>query len=330
MRNGKIISSSHDFIQLNEGYDEDELYGRLLLDFYKSEKPPIIAPILVMKKFRDMQIIEEHLSQVFEKKAEIKVPLRGNKKHLIELAILNAKELLKRDKSRDDRELLEETKELLSLLRVPQRVETFDNSHMSGMATVGAMVVYENSKFDKKSYRTYHLEAKDEYAQMRETLSRRVESFSKNPPPDLWIIDGGTTLLKLASEILHSSGVLLDVIAISKEKIDAKSHRAKGKAHDILHTLDESFKLSPNDKRLQWAQNLRDEAHRSAISFHKKTKLKLDKESRLLTLKGISQAKVQKLLNHFGTFESLKTLTLDDISDVLNLKDAKTIKNIYN
>jgi len=330
MRNGKIISSSHDFIQLNEGYDEDELYQRLLLDFYKSEKPPIIAPILVMKQFRDMEIIEEHLSQVFEKKAEIKVPLRGNKKHLIELAILNAQELLKRDKSRDDTQLLEETKELLNLLRVPQRVEIFDNSHMSGMATVGAMVVYENSKFDKKSYRTYHLEAKDEYAQMRETLSRRVESFSKNPPPDLWIIDGGTTLLKLASEILNSSGVLLDVIAISKEKIDAKSHRAKGKAHDILHTLNESFKLSPNDKRLQWSQNLRDEAHRSAITFHKKTKLKLDKESKLLTLHGISEAKIKRLLNHFETFESLKTLTVDDISDVLNLKDAKTIKKIYN
>jgi len=329
MRNGKIISSSHDFINLNEGYDEDELYQRVLLDFYANEKPPIIAPILLMKKFAGMDIIEEHLSRVFEKKAIIKAPLKGDKKQLIDLAILNAKELLKRDKSSDLSKLLSETKELLSLQRVPNRVEVFDNSHMAGVATVGAMIVYENAQFDKKSYRTYHLEAKDEYAQMRETLTRRVNSFAKNSPPDLWIIDGGTTLLKLAMEILESCGVFIDVIAISKEKIDAKSHRAKGKAHDILHTKDESFKLSPNDKRLQWAQNLRDEAHRSAITFHKKTKLKLDKESKLLNLNGISQAKVIKLLNHFGTFESLKGITLEDISSILNIKDAKVIKNIY-
>jgi len=191
------------------------------------------------------------------------------------------------------------------------------------------MVVYENSSFDKKSYRTYHLQAKDEYAQMRETLTRRVESFAKNSPPDLWIIDGGTTLLKLALEILESNAVFIDVIAISKEKIDAKSHRAKGKANDILHTSQESFSLKNSDKRLQWCQNLRDEAHRSAITFHKKTKLKIDKESKLLTLNGISQAKIIKLLNHFGTFEMLRVVSEEDISLVLNTKDAKTVKNYY-
>lgn len=329
MRNGKIISSSHDFIQLNEGYDQDEMYQRVLLDFYTKEKPPIIAPILVAHNFEGLEVIQEHLSTVFERKAHISVPLRGDKKHLIDLAILNANELLKKDISKDSHQVLEGIKNLLELQRLPLRVEVFDNSHMSGVATVGAMIVYDNSQFDKKSYRTYHLEAKDEYAQMRETLTRRVKSFEKNSPPDLWIIDGGTTLLKLARDILDSSAVFIDVIAISKEKIDAKSHRAKGKALDILHTSDESFKLPASDKRLQWAQNLRDEAHRSAITFHKKTKLKLDKESKLLNIHGISPAKVKKLLNHFGTFESLKSLNIDDISAVLNTSDAKLIKNIY-
>lgn len=330
MRNGKIISSSHDFIQLNEGYDENELYQRVLLDFYAKEKLPIIAPILVASEFEGIDVITEHLSSIFEKKAVIKKPIRGDKKHLIDLALLNANELLKKDIANDSGKLLTEIKELFHLERIPCRVEIFDNSHMAGEATVGAMVVYENSKFDKKSYRTYHLDAKDEYAQMRETLTRRVESFSKNSPPDLWIIDGGTTLLKLALDILDSSAVFIDVIAISKEKIDAKSHRAKGKANDIIHTLNESFKLKSTDKRLQWTQNLRDEAHRSAITFHKKTKLKLDKESKLLSLHGISEAKVKKLLNHFGTFEELKSLSVNDISDVLNKKDAEIIKKFYN
>ena len=330
MRNGKIISSSHDFIYLNEGYDEDEIYQRVLLDFYSQEKPPIIAPILIASEFNDLEIIQAHLSSIFEKKAQILVPQRGDKKHLIDLALLNAKELLKKDVANDSSKIMNEFKELLNLKRVPQRVEVFDNSHMAGVATVGAMIVYDNAKFDKKSYRTYHLEAKDEYAQMKETLTRRVQSFSKSSPPDLWIIDGGTTLLKLAKDILDSCAVYIDVIAISKEKIDAKSHRAKGKAKDILHSLEESFSLMPSDKRLQWAQNLRDEAHRSAITFHKKTKLKLDKESKLLGIHGISEAKISKLLQHFGTFESLKILSIDEISTVLSVKDAKTIKNIYN
>jgi excinuclease ABC subunit C len=329
MRNGKIISSSHSYIVLNEGYDEDELYQRVLLDFYVKERPPIVAPILVASKFMYIDSIKSYLSGVFEKKASIIVPQRGKKKELINLALLNAKELLKRDAKTQENVFLDDIKELFALDRVPKRVEIFDNSHMAGMATVGAMVVYDGGEFDKKSYRTYHLKAKDEYAQMRETLSRRVESFSKNSPPDLWVIDGGATLLKLACEILDSSGVFLDVIAISKEKVDAKTHRAKGRANDIIYTKDDVFKLKNSDKRLQWVQNLRDEAHRCAINFHKKTKLNLDKESKLLSLHGISEAKVKKLLNHFTTFEALKKLSIEEISDVLSLKDAKTIKNIY-
>lgn len=329
MRNGKIISSSHDFIQLNVGFDMDELYQRVLINFYKDEKPPIIAPILIAQTFKDIELIQQHLSEVFNKKANILVPKIGDKKHLIDLALLNADELLKKDKNKDDSKILSDIYELFNLQRIPQRVEIFDNSHMSGVATVGAMVVYENQKFDKKSYRTYHLEAKDEYAQMRETLTRRVQSFSKSPPPDLWILDGGATLLKLALEILNSNGIFLDVVAISKEKIDFKTHRAKGKAKDILHVEDNVFRLKESDKRLQWVQNLRDEAHRCAISFHKKTKLKLDKESKLLSIKGISQAKIIKLLNHFGTFNELRNLTVEEISTVLNAKDAQIIKNIY-
>jgi excinuclease ABC subunit C len=329
MRKGKIISSTHNFISINNGFDEEELYQRVLLDFYANEKPPIIAPILVAKKFEDIELIEEHLSSLFGKSANIKVPLRGDKKQLMELALLNARELLKQDKNKKTEDNLEEIQELFSLQKTPSRVEVFDNSHMSGVATVGAMIVYENAAFDKKSYRIYHLEAKDEYGQMREILTRRVESFSKNSPPDLWVLDGGATLLKLADDILTSNGIYIDLIGIAKEKVDAKAHRAKGSANDILHTREELFKLKNSDKRLQWIQKLRDEAHRSAITFHKKTKLQLDQESNLLSLHGISMAKIKKLLSHFGTFECVKNASLEDISSVLNTKDANVIKKYY-
>ncbi|MCW8839181.1 MAG: excinuclease ABC subunit C, partial [Thiovulaceae bacterium] len=279
--------------------------------------------------FDDIEDIQEYLSSIFDKKAQIIIPKIGKKKQLIDLAILNAKELLKNDKKTIDFKIENQLLELLNLQKFPQRVECFDNSHMSGMATVGAMIVYDNAKFDKKSYRTYHLDAKDEYSQMRETLTRRVNSFEKSSPPDLWVLDGGATLLKLALDILESSGVNIDVIAISKEKVDEKAHRAKGSAKDIIYTKYEVFRLKSSDKRLHWVQNLRDEAHRCAISFHKKTKLKLDQESKLLNLNGISQAKVKKLLNHFGTFEQIKTLSIDEIATILNVKDANIVKKMY-
>lgn len=329
MREGKIISSSHDYIQLHEGYDEDELYQRAIMGFYSHGKPPIIAPILIASEFEGKESIEDYLSTLFERKADIKVPKTGKRKQLIDLALLNAAELLKKELQENNSEILNEIKELFSLQRVPTRIEVFDNSHMSGVATVGAMAVYEDDKFDKKSYLIYHLEARDEYAQMREMLIRRVESFEKNPPPDLWILDGGATLLNLAISILESSGVNLDVIAIAKEKIDAKAHRAKGKAKDIMYSKDDSFKLLDSDKRLHFVQKLRDEAHRCAINFHKKTKLKIDQESKLLTLKGISQAKIIKLLKHFTTFEAIKEASAQEISLVLNSNDANIIKNSY-
>ena len=93
---------------------------------------------------------------------------------------------------------------------------------------------------------------------MKELLSKRCQSFEKNPPPDLWIIDGGETLLKLAYDIAQSFGVDIDIIAIAKEKIDSIAHRAKGKAKDILYSKQKSFKLETNDKRLQFIQKLRD------------------------------------------------------------------------
>ena len=329
MRNGKIISSSHDFIYLNEGFDKDELYYRALLEFYAKEIPPIIAPILVAESFESEELLKEYLSVLFQRKAEINVPKIGDKKRLIELALLNANELLSKTKVDDSYELSLSLGELYQLQRVPLRIEVFDNSHMSGQATVGAMAVYDDGTFDKKSYRNYHLDSRDEYSQMREMLTKRIESFEKNTPPDLWVLDGGTTLLSLAIDLLTSNGVFLDVIAISKEKIDAKSHRAKGEAKDIVHTKEKSFNLKTTDKRLQFVQRLRDEAHRLAITFHKKTKLKLDQESQLLSLNGISKAKIQKLLNYFGTFEMIKHASEADIASLLNQKDAKSIKDSY-
>jgi excinuclease ABC subunit C len=203
------------------------------------------------------------------------------------------------------------------------RFEIFDNSQMMGQATVGSMVVWDNETFNKEDYRLYNLNEKDEYGQMREMLTRRALKFEENPPPDMWVIDGGKALVDLAKNILQSVGVYIDVIGIAKEKIDAKAYRAKGAAKDIIYTTQgEILKLETSDKRLQFFQRLRDEAHRTAINFHKKQKRAEDKKISLLEIKGIGKAKIQKLLKYFGTFENIKDAPVNELKEVLNEKDA--------
>jgi excinuclease ABC subunit C len=331
MRHGKIISTSHNFIHLNHGFDRDEIYKRAVLEFYQYS-PLTTKQIVFAHAFEEMKDVQEYLKQTFSVSANLSVPVRGPKARLVELAVKNTQELLNNYANESNNmynDLEEKLQELCALENLPKRIEIFDNSHFQGSAPVGGMVCFENGEFNKSGYRQYHLESLDEYAQMKETLTRRVDSFDKNPPPDLWVIDGGSTLLSLAKDIIDSAGVNLDVIAISKEKIDAKSHRAKGKAKDILHTQTQSFALNTSDKCLQWIQRLRDEAHRYAITFHKKTKLKQDQASKLLQAKGIGPAKFKKLLNHFGSFEALKEVSQEELAEVVGKNDASAIKKLY-
>ncbi len=138
---------------------------------------------------------------------------------------------------------------------------------------------------------------------------------------------------KLAFDIVQSIGVNLDIIAISKQKVDAKAYRAKGNAKDIVHFRKngeyKSLNLLTSDKRLQFIQRQRDEAHRFAISFHKKQKRKEDKEISFLQINGIGEAKIKKLLLYFGEFEKIKNASLEELKAVLNEVDSKNIFDYF-
>jgi len=138
---------------------------------------------LVAHPFDDREEIASLLSQRFNRKIEILYPQKGSKAKLTKLAITNANEVLKLD-TKSYSNIEAEMAELFELTTTPFRVESFDNSHMMGVATVGAMVVWNENRWDKSSYRRYSLNAKDEYGQMREMLSRRIDSFSQNSPPE--------------------------------------------------------------------------------------------------------------------------------------------------
>ena len=341
LRDGKLTSSSHDFLKIDNfdeefEFDYQEAYERAIINYYDNEIPLLPKEILIAHELEITNELEEFLHTRFNKKIKLINPKKDKKREIINIALNNCDELLRIENSKNQTSIYEELKELFNLQTLPYLIESFDNSHMMGQATVGAMIVWNENlnSFDKKAFRHYNLESKDEYSQMREMLIRRVESFEKNPAPDLWIIDGGETLLKLAYDIAQSVGVNLDIIAIAKEKIDAKAHRAKGSAKDIIHYKTKNgefknFNLLPSDKRLQFIQKQRDEAHRFAITFHKKQKRAQDKQISLLQIKGIGEAKIKKLLLYFGEFEKIRNASFEELKNVLNEKDANLLKNYF-
>jgi len=325
MRKGKIISSSHTYFRHTHIYDENEAYTQALLEFYTIDTPNTSKQVLTAHPFEDAAQVSKTLTARFDKKIEIITPKIGPKAKLVSLALKNCEELLRKKES--DTLMEQQIADLFDLSRIPYRIETFDNSHMMGVATVGGMVVWDEGKWDKQSYRRYELHAHDETGQMREMLSRRIANFTTDPAPDLWILDGGQANLNLAQKLLNEAQINLDVIAIAKEKLDAKAHRAKGASKDLLYTPKGIIELKSGDKRLHWIQRQRDEAHRYAITYHQNKKRKEDTQISLLNKKGIGKATVKKLIDYFGTFEAIENASKEDIEKVTNKKISNIIKD---
>jgi len=324
LRQGKIISSTFSYFRHTHIFDENETYKQALLEHYHIDMPQLCSTILVAHDFAERPGIAATISRRLGKKIEIATPVRGPKAKLIALALQNARELLKKQQSHNDIE--QQVADMLGLSAIPYRIETFDNSHLMGAATVGAMVVWDEEKWDKSSYRRYELHERDEYGQMREMLTRRISDFKTRPAPDLWILDGGQANLALAQKLLRESNVFLDVIAIAKEKLDAKAHRAKGAAKDLIYSQEGIIELKPTDTRLQWIQRQRDEAHRFAVTYHQNKKRREDTQVSLLEKKGIGKATVKKLIDYFGSFEAIRKADIDDLALVIGIKKANIIK----
>ncbi|HIP44900.1 MAG TPA: excinuclease ABC subunit UvrC [Sulfurospirillum arcachonense] len=329
IRDGKVVSSIHNIIKNSNGYEIGEIYKRALIQFYNEKTKLINAQIIVAHEFEECEDIKHLLEQKYSKKITITTPKRGDKLKLINIAKQNAKEYLSQYLNKNSDSLLEEVKELFDLKKTPYRIEIFDNSHISGDSPVGCIVTYEE-KFIKANYRIFNLQSRDEYGQMRELLTRRIENFKKDSPPDLWILDGGSTLLKLAQSLLKESDQQIDLLAIAKEKKDAKAMRAKGKANDIIYSLNYDFKLPTSDKRLQLLQKLRDEAHRFAITTHRKKKLTKDMKIDLLHVKGIGKATIKKLISYFGTFENIHRASIDELKIVISEKNSVKLYKFLN
>lgn len=319
IREGKIVSTSHTLMHNAYGFEKEELYQRALFEFYNPMNQTFARHILIAETFSEQTYMSQFLSEKFGQKMTINVPQRGEKLYLTQMAQENAKTLILQHSIKNNNTLAEQMQTLFDLSSLPNRIEIFDNSHLGGKSPVGAMVVWDEG-FDKSSYRRYELHHTDEYSQMKEMLERRINDFSKESPPDLWILDGGETLLKLAKTLLVQKGLFIDLLAIAKEKRDAKAYRSKGSAYDLLYNQNQSFHLPPSDKRLQFIQKLRDEAHRFAITYHQQKKRGRDMSLELQKIEGVGLATIKKLLLYFGTFEAIYSATQEELEVTVGKK----------
>ena len=325
VRGGRVVSSASNVIKSQYELNIEEIYTQSLINYYSGEiliKPKQILIPYDLKEKKDE--LEQFLYQKLHKKIPIHCPKSGDKKQLCNLALKNAKESLNLNLTASE-EILLDIQKLFGLQNMPYRIEIFDTSHHRGKQCVGAMVVYDE-RFIKESYRHYLLEGSDEYSQMKEMLQRRIEKFKEEVPPDLWVLDGGVGQINLAKDLLNSAGVNLEVVGISKEKLDSKAHRAKGAALDILRDeKGQEYRLKSSDKRLQFLQKLRDEENRFAITFQQKKKQKTMQQSKVLEVKGVGKAIQKRLLAYFGSFEGIKRASLDELEKILSKDLAKSV-----
>lgn len=326
IKGGKLISVINKKIA-TKYFNANEFLTQLIMLTYKDSID--INEIIIQDDIDNIEILKEYLSNKAKKSVNIHSVKIGQKKKLLDLAIKNAQFNLKENKNE---EILLKIQNLFNLSSLCAKIEAFDNSHFQADSCIGAMISYDamSEEFQKELYRTYNLNANNDYEQMKEVLSRRILSFDKINAPDLWLIDGGKALLDLANSLLEENGLNIEVIAIAKEKINHLAHRAKGNAKDKLYYKNKEYILKANDEILLFFQKLRDEAHRFAISTHKKQRTKKAMQSSKLEQLNISSASINKLLRYFGTYEAIYKASYGEIKKVSNKSVADKIFNLTN
>lgn len=330
IREGKVAYATHSITPAPNSDESviSELYKQSILGAFPSSLPLACSDIYTLDDFEDRELCAQVLDARHGKKFSIKTPKIGEKKALVNVAYKNALELIKKHVNSHKYDILESIQSYFGLNNLPAKIECFDNSMLFGQAKVGAMIAWGANEggFYKAGYRHMHLSGSSDYEQMKEMLTARALRFENLSPPDLWLIDGGKALYDLACDVIASSGANVDVLAIAKEKIDAKAHRAKGAALDKIHCAAGELKLSSDDKKLQFLQLLRDEAHRFAISFHRKTRDKQNLAKSELDALGLSAGQIKKLLDFYGDFENIKKASLDELNKLIGKAKAQKIK----
>jgi excinuclease ABC subunit C len=324
------------YFPAHAGDEEDgAIMEAFLAQFYESFAAP--KEILTNVAPPNVELITEALTLRAGHAVSIAQPQRGNRRKLMDHAEINAREALLRRMAENtaQRKLLEGTAQVFGLVNPPQRIEVYDNSHISGTGTVGAMIVAGPEGLVKNAYRKFNIKAAelapgDDYASMREVMTRRFSRAQKEDPertlgqwPDLVLLDGGLGQLNVALKVLADLGISdLCIAAIAKGP-----DRNAGREQFFMPGR-EPFMLPPNHPTLYFLQRLRDEAHRFAISAHRAKRSKAIGQSLLDEVTGIGAVRKKSLLRHFGSAKAVAAAGLADLQTVPGI-NAATAKKIY-
>jgi excinuclease ABC subunit C len=313
-----------------------EVLGAFVAQFYDDKPPP--PCILLNHAVPEQALVEEALALKAGRKVEIAVPLRGEKRAVIQHAETNAREALERKlaESAGQAKLLEATAALFGLAAPPERIEVYDNSHIMGTVPYGVMIVGGPEGFMKAAYRKFSIRGAlapgDDFGMMREVLERRFgralreqadEPGRRTDWPDLVLIDGGAGQLSAARTVLADLGVSdVPLVAIAKGP-----DRDAGREWFHMDGR-EPFQLPPRDPVLYFLQRLRDEAHRFAITTHRAGRSKNLTRSELDEVPGIGAARKRALLNHFGSARGVKQAGLSDLEAAPGIS-RETARRVY-
>ena len=303
--------------------------------FYDNKEPPKL--VLVSHTPLESALLQEALSVKAGRKVELIAPRQGGKRKLIDQALLNAREALERRLAENatQRQLLEGVAQCFGLESAPQRIEVYDNSHISGRNAYGAMIVAGPDGFQKNAYRKFSIDPEgltpgDDYAMMRQVLTRRFSRALKEDPerdkgtwPDLVLVDGGAGQLGVALEVFAELGVT-DVALVGVAK---GPDRDAGRERFFMPGR-EPFGLEPRDPVLYFLQRLRDEAHRFAIGAHRNKRSAQISQSPLDEIPGIGAKRKKALLHRFGSAKAVARAGLEDLQTVDGIS-AAVAKKIY-
>jgi excinuclease ABC subunit C len=331
IRSGFLIGTRN-FKFSNTMSTESEMIGEFIRQYYDSTRF-VPKEILLPRPLEDVFLTEEMFSEFKGQKVNILSPKRGEKFRLIKLADQNAKNSLREliVELSKDHQLLVRLQQRLKMDRIPIRIECFDNSSISGKDAVSCMVVFENGKPNKSLYRKYRLKTatpKDDYACMAEVLSRRYgKSKASEPYPDILMVDGGKGQLSIAVSVIASLKLEKNIQLISI----AKRNEKKGETQDKIYKPGQAnpVNLGREGDLILFLERIRDEAHRFAISFHRKRRIKTLMHSSLDSIQGVGEKRKLILLKHFKSIKKIRAATLEELSALpgISYKLAKKIKN---
>ncbi|MFM5882266.1 excinuclease ABC subunit UvrC [Methanobrevibacter gottschalkii] len=320
IRNGKIVGRD-DFLMSGSKYDSPSEVMFSFIQQYYGYNRHIPKQILLDEDINDKKLLEDWLSDLRGNKVRIKIPQKGVKLRLVKMAKKNA-EIIKHQKKKMENSLIE-LKKYLKLERIPHVIEGYDISNISGKFAVGSKVSFKDAKPNKKMYKHFKMETPgpNDFAMMEELLTRRLKLIDSDPEPDLIVIDGGKGQLGMACGVLEKLNIThIPIIGLAKEFEEIYIPNSK---RPII--------IPKNNRALHLLQQVRDESHRFAITYHRKLRSNDIQASSLDDIVGIGKKRKINLLREFGSVDNIKEASIEELAkiDGMNLKTAKNVYNYY-